>query len=166
MWSNEQSTMAKTEKDAYIKDVIYMSKIQPNTVDLWVITVYNANCNATDNQRTGFFFKFYFGDELWLDEYNQTYYKIWECGVNETVNRACKIQSLNMMDPWVYDVKIELYWFDGYSSRIVDFITFKITITLLVPLQHIRVLSYLAAYSLVCLAALSFFYVGEYGIRD
>lgn len=162
MWSASHLTSAGAGKNAYIKDIKYEAKIQPNKFSEWTIIVYNANCNATSNRKAKFFLRFYFNDQLWLDEYNHT----WECGINESVDRTYRIHSPDVMDPRVYNVKIELYWFDGHSSTLEDFTTFKMMITLLIPLQHIRVLSYLAAYLLICIGTLSFFYISEYGIKD
>lgn len=162
MWPASHLTITGVEKNAYIKDIKYEVTIQSNKFSEWIITVYNANCTVVPNQKAMFFLKFYLNDQLWLDEYNHT----WECGINESVERRYRIRSPDVMDPRVYDVKIELYWFDGYSSRIEDFITFDIMITLLIPLQHIRALSYLVAYLLICIGAFSFFYISEYGIRD
>jgi hypothetical protein len=149
--------MAIKEKGAYIKDFSYKKLIYPQVPDAWNITVYNSMYEE-DQNGAWFFFKFYVDGKLWLDEYTSTDYKAWFCAKGNATSRIYRVKGWNVLEPQRLEVRIELYRVNSNGNP-EDIIRSYITILMILPLQHINVLSYLAAYLIISFAFLFIYYI-------
>jgi len=170
IFSNNPNMMTSLEgqkKDAYIKRVEYPeSKIYQYNKEVWNFTVRpvvrNENCAVDDLGQAWFFFKFYQGDGLWWNEYNDTSYKVWQCDVNRTIRCNYAFVLPIWRGPNKYDFKIELYWDNKGTPHLLDSAFFSITCLLSVNPSHITVVSYLFIYSIATFLLLFYLLVTRY----
>lgn len=159
-----QATMA-LEKGAYIKEFNYKSKIYQQTPDMWNLTVYNVKYEENDQGEAWFFFRFYIDGKLWLDEYNSTEYKAWLCKKGTATLRIYKVNGWSVLEPQKREIRIELYRVcNGENSTkfyLEDAVYSKVSVIMILPLQHIYVFSYLAAYLITCFLLLTIYYVSK-----
>jgi len=147
------------EQEAKFKQVTYSARIQAETADTWTFTVYNANCSENDQGEARFFFRFYADNEPWLDEYNSTQYRTWNCSKGSTVSHSYRIIGWNIIQPVAHDLRIELYWYRNGTVVLEDTASFTIAVTLHITLQHIFATGYLVAYLIACVLLFSYDYV-------
>jgi hypothetical protein len=118
-----------------------------------------VNCSENDQGAARFFFKFYSDNELWFDEYNSTRYRTWSCSKGSAATHQYEINPWSPIQPITHDTRIELYWYRDGTAHLEDTASFTVTVTLLIPLQHILATGYLAAYLIACFLLLSYDYV-------
>jgi hypothetical protein len=147
------------EQNAKFTQVLYNPRIHAGTMDTWAFTVYNANCSENDQGEARFFFRFYADNELWLDEYNSTQYRTWNCSKGSTVSHSYSIRGWDAIQPVAHDLRIELYWYRNGTAVLEDTTSFTIAVTLHITLQHIIATGYLVAYLIACVLLFSYDYV-------
>jgi len=150
---------AETPRDAYFIRVNYTPKIQANKADTWIFTIYNAECMTNENGEAWFFLVFYIDGESWWDEYNKTSYKIWRCDKGDNVTKGYGVEGVKTMEPLTREIKVELYWYSNGERYLEDALSFSIDVTLLLPLYHIYVSSYLIVYLIACAMLLLNYYI-------
>lgn len=154
----------KLGENATLTDVKHSAEIRSGTSDTWRITVYNNNCSENDTGNARFFLEFYLEDKLYFDEYNSTAYKTWPCAKGETVTYNFRISGLSATRPISNDFRINLYSFCDNTARLEDTTSFRIGVTVLIPLQHIYATGYLAAYLIAFFLLLAYDHVT--GLED
>lgn len=158
-------TTIASEKGAYIKEFNHKLKIYPQTPDMWNLTVYNVKYEESEQGEAWFSFKFYIDGKLWLDEYNSTEYKAWLCKKGTATLRVYMVKGWSVLEPQKHEIKIELYRvYSGENSTkfyLEDTVYSNIAIIMVLPLQHIYVFSYFAAYLIACFLLLTVYYISE-----
>ena len=147
------------EQEAMFTQVTYSARIHAETMDTWAFTVYNVNCSENDQDAARFFLRFYADNELWLDEYNSTQYRTWNCSKGSAVSHSYNIRGWNTIQPVTHDLRIELYWYRNSTAVLEDTTSFTIAVIIHVPLQNIFATGYLAAYLIACFLLFSYDYV-------
>jgi len=152
-------TMSQTEEDAKITNVQYTPRIRSGTTDTWTFTIYNANCSENNLSAARFFFEVELDGQVYFDEYNSSSYKTWPCNKGQTISHNYQTDVWSVTRPERRDVTIRLYWFSNGVAHLEDAASFSIAITVLVPLQHIFVIGYLAVYLIACFVLLTYDHV-------
>lgn len=149
------------EKGAHISEFNHKSTIYQQTSEIWNLTVYNAEYGENDSGEAWFFFRFYIDENLWLDEYNSTEYKVWLCRKGTATSRIYKVKGWDVLEPQNLGIKIELYRFYDGKFYLEDTICSNVTIVMTLPIQHIYIFSYFAAYLIACFLLLAIYYISE-----
>jgi len=152
-------TLISGEKGAYIREFNHKLTIYQQTSDIWNLTVYNAEYEENDAGEAWFFFRFYIDENLWLDEYNSTEYKVWLCQKGTAISRIYKVKGWGVLEPQNLRIKIELYRFYDGKFYLEDTICSNVTIVMILPIKHIYVFSYFAAYLVACFLLLAIYYI-------
>lgn len=153
------SAQAQGEGNAKSTQVKYQARIPSGTADTWSFIIHNTNCSENDEGMAQFFFEFYVDGSLSFDEYNSTTYRTWNCTRGQTVSNSYRVLGWSATAPVTHDLRIELYWFHNGTSRLEDTATFKIGVTVFMPLQDIYATSYLVLYLIACFLLLMYDYV-------
>ncbi len=153
-------------KDAYVERMAYNAKVRAKIPDTWIFTVQNIDCAENSDGEAWFFFKFFLDGQLWWDEYDFTSYRTWQCNKGNNVTLGYKIEGWNVIEPVFRDARVDLYWSNNGEFQLVDSVSFNIAITIVAPLQHIRVFSYLTVYLFIGFLLLSYYYVSGLGLEE
>ncbi|MEM3576965.1 MAG: type II CAAX endopeptidase family protein [Candidatus Bathyarchaeia archaeon] len=140
---------------AYFEKIDCPRVVYEGENNIWRLTVHNTNCSANEYGIPSFFLMIYLNDEIWWNEFNNTNYKTWQCNVGSSITRYYNIPSLETLKPTSYDVKIELYWYDGKECYLQDVTYFPISVVIRTTIRDLMIFSYLAVY-LIALVFLGF----------
>jgi membrane protease YdiL (CAAX protease family) len=110
------------------------------------LSIYNKNCTTDGEDNAYFYFMFYLDGDLVWNEYNSTDYQIWQCNRGSSVTRGYAFPSWDTIKPVVHDLKIELYWYDGNSSRVEDVVSFSVSVVVHVEPANLMIFSYVFLY--------------------
>lgn len=152
---------SQNKESANIANVDYAAEIPSNNPVLWSLTIHNVNRSENEQGEARFFFEFYADETLFFDEYNSTRYKTWLCTEGETVTHRYQLSPWQDITPVTRDLKIKLYWFYNATATLEDTASFKVSTTILMPLQHIYATSYLAIYLMACFLLLTYDYISS-----
>jgi hypothetical protein len=149
-------------KDGYITKVIYPYKVFRSDENiLWRFVVHNVNCSENDEGEAWFFFIFYIDDAIWVNEYNDTTYQYWSCERNENITLSYQTRAPDwVIRPVRFNVRVELYWYYGNNSYLMDSINFTFEVWTKMPLNNLYAEGYFVIYLIACFA-LFFYYQCE-----
>ncbi|MBS7270101.1 MAG: CPBP family intramembrane metalloprotease [Candidatus Freyarchaeota archaeon] len=140
---------------AYFEKIDCSRVVYEGQNNIWRLTVHNTNCSANEYGNPSFFLIIYLNDEMWWNEFNNTNYKAWQCNAGSSITRYYNIPSWETIKPTFYNVKIELYWYDGKEFYLQDVTYFPISVVVRATINDLMIFSYLAVY-LIALVFLGF----------
>jgi membrane protease YdiL (CAAX protease family) len=151
-----QSQNTEGAHSAYFTKIGYPATTYQGEVCYLSFTVYNKNCTTTAKSNASFYFMFYLDRDFWWSEYNNTAYKTWQCNAGSSVRLGYNLPPLDTIKPTVHDLRIELYWYEGYESQLQDVIFFPISIAVHIELNSLIISSYVGIF-IIALLFLGFY---------
>jgi membrane protease YdiL (CAAX protease family) len=143
-------------RGAYFTKVGYPATVYEGQSCAFSFTVYNKNCTANEEGNASFYFIFYVDSDVWLNEYNSTSYKIWQCNMGASVMRGYAVPPWFTMVPDVHDVRVELYSYYENVSQLQDVVSFPVSVIL-----HVAIVSMIVS-SCVILLGIVLLFLGYY----
>ena len=138
--------LAQSGQNAKITNVQYAPIIHSGNGDTWTLTIHNPD-RVGDNQTAArFYFEVEIDGGIFFDEYNSSTYQTWPCNVSQSVSHHYQTNIWTVTRPETHEVTVKLYWFSQGVAHLEDTVSFSIGISMLVPLQHVLVVGYLAIY--------------------
>lgn len=161
--ANPQLAEPNSDKAAEFVETKCDPRVRAGASNILAFTIFNRDCSENDTGDARFSIELYLDRVKFFDEYNSTKYKTWVCNKGQNVSHRYEIKQWSAIRPQIRDLQVNLYWVSNGVARLEDSASFKVSVTQLIPLQHIYATGYLAAYLVICFLLLAYDYIASLG---